>query len=76
MILGAVLLAIEIFAIDTQFYLIFIGVSAAVVGLAGLAGIDLPVWAEWLTFAVLSIVFIVTFRKSLYEKASEWWRTL
>jgi membrane protein implicated in regulation of membrane protease activity len=68
MILGSALLAIELFAIDTQFYLIFIGVSAAIVGLAGLLGIDLPVWAEWLTFAVLSIVFMVTFRKSLYEK--------
>jgi membrane protein implicated in regulation of membrane protease activity len=68
MILGSALLAIELFAIDTQFYLIFIGVSAAIVGLAGLLGIDLPVWAEWLMFAVLSIVFMVTFRKSLYEK--------
>jgi len=68
MILGSVLLAIELFAIDTQFYLIFIGVSAALVGLAGLLGINLPVWAEWLSFAVLSLVFMVTFRKSLYEK--------
>ena len=68
MILGAVLLAIELFAIDTQFYLIFIGVSAALVGLAGLVGINLPMWAEWLTFGVLSLVFMVTFRKSLYEK--------
>jgi membrane protein implicated in regulation of membrane protease activity len=68
MILGAVLLAIELFAIDTQFYLIFIGVSAALVGVLGLAGIDVPVWAEWLIFATLSLVFMVTFRKSLYEK--------
>ena len=67
-ILGSVLLAIELFAIDTQFYLIFIGVSAALVGVAGLVGIDLPVWAEWLTFAVLSLLFMVTFRKSLYQK--------
>ncbi len=67
-ILGAILLAIELFAVDTQFYLIFVGVSAAIVGLAGLVGIDLPVWAQWLTFAILSIVFMVTFRKSLYEK--------
>jgi membrane protein implicated in regulation of membrane protease activity len=68
MILGAVLLAIELFAIDTQFYLIFIGISAALVGVLGLAGIDVPVWAEWLIFAALSLVFMVTFRKSLYEK--------
>lgn len=68
MILGSALLAIELFAIDTQFYLIFIGVSAAIVGLAGLLGIDLPVWAQWLTFAALSLIFMVTFRKTLYEK--------
>ena len=68
MILGAVLLAIELFAIDTQFYLIFVGVSAALVGAVGLVGIDLPIWAQWLSFSVFSVIFMITFRKSLYEK--------
>ncbi len=38
MILGAVLFGAEL-AVDTQFFLIFLGVSAALVGLAELAGI-------------------------------------
>ena len=68
MILGVVFLGVEMFAIDAQFYLVFLGVSAALVGLAGLVGISLPEWAQWIAFSVLSLVFMVTFRKSLYEK--------
>ena len=42
MILGAVLLGAELFAIDAQFYLVFLGVSAAIVGFASLFGLALP----------------------------------
>ena len=62
------MLGAELFAVDAQFYLVFLGVSAAVVGFAGLLGINLPEWMQWLAFAVISIVFFVTFRKTLYEK--------
>ena len=68
MVLGAVLLGAELFAIDAQFYLVFLGVSAALVGLAGLFGIAMPEWAQWVAFAILSLVFFFSFRKSLYEK--------
>jgi len=68
MILGAVILSAELFAIDAQFYLVFLGISAGLVGLADLLGIAMPEWAQWTTFAVLSLVFFFTFRKSLYEK--------
>jgi membrane protein implicated in regulation of membrane protease activity len=68
MILGAVLLGAELFAVDAQFYLVFLGVSAAVVGLASLFGIVMPEWAQWLAFAILALVFFVTFRKALYQK--------
>ncbi|MGI9249108.1 MAG: NfeD family protein [Woeseiaceae bacterium] len=68
MILGAVLLGAELFAIDAQFYLVFLGISAALVGLAGLVGIVMPEWAQWMTFAALSLISFFTFRKSLYEK--------
>lgn len=66
LVAGAVLLAIEMFVIDAQFYLVFIGVSAALVGLLGLAGITLPPWADWLVFAILALVTMVSFRKRLY----------
>lgn len=64
---GAVLLAIEMFVIDAQFYLVFLGVSAALVGLLGLAGITMPDWADWLVFAALSLIAMVSFRRRLYE---------
>ena len=68
MVLGAVVLGAELFAIDAQFYLVFLGVSAALVGLAGLLGISMPEWAQWTAFGVLSLLSFFTFRKSLYDK--------
>jgi len=68
MVLGAVLLGAELFAIDAQFYLVFLGVSAALVGLASLFGIVMPEWMQWTVFALLSLISFFTFRKSLYEK--------
>lgn len=68
LILGAFLFGAELFAIDAQFYLIFLGVSAAIVGLLSSAGIVMPEWGQWLTFAVLSLLSMVAFRKSIYTK--------
>jgi len=68
MILGAVILGAELFAIDAQFYLVFLGISAALVGLAALLGINMPEWGQWMAFAALSLISFFTFRKSLYEK--------
>jgi len=68
MILGVVLLSAELFAVDAQFYLVFLGVSAALVGVAATLGIALPEWGQWLTFASLSLFFFFTFRRTLYTK--------
>jgi membrane protein implicated in regulation of membrane protease activity len=68
MILGIVLLAAELFAIDAQFYLVFLGAGALVVGLSTLIGLDLPVWLQWVTFAIVSLAFMITIRRKLYEK--------
>lgn len=73
MILGAAILGAELFAIDAQFYLVFLGLSAAVVGIAGLVGVSypelvMPEWAQWTAFATLSLMSFFTFRKSLYQK--------
>ena len=67
LVAGVALLAIEMFVIDAQFYLVFLGASAALVGLLGLAGLAMPEWVEWLTFAVLAIFAMVAFRRRLYE---------
>jgi membrane protein implicated in regulation of membrane protease activity len=67
LIAGVALLGIEMFVIDAQFYLVFLGASAALVGLLGLAGVTLPEWGEWLSFAALAIVTMIAFRRRLYE---------
>jgi len=67
-VVGALMLSAELAFVDAQFYLVFLGVSALAVGLVGLAGIDLPVWGQWLLFAVLSLAFFLVFRKRLYQK--------
>lgn len=67
-VLGVVLFGVELFAVDAQFYLIFAGLAAVVVGLAGLVGIELSLQAQWLTFGVLAIVALFTLRKPIYAK--------
>ncbi len=60
--LGAVLLAAEAI-IATDFYLVFFGLAAVVVGGLALAGVHLPAWGQWLLFAVLSIAGVAVFRR-------------
>jgi membrane protein implicated in regulation of membrane protease activity len=67
LILGIGLLGVEMFVIDAQFYLVFIGVAAVFVGLIGLSGVTLPEWAEWLVFAVVSLATMFAFRRRIYQ---------
>jgi len=67
MLVAALALAVEMFVFDAQFYLVFFGISAAIVGLFGLSGLDLPDWSQWLAFSVLAVATMVTFRKRAYE---------
>lgn len=67
LVLGAVLLGAEMFVLDAQFYLVFLGVSAMVVGLFGLVGLAMPEWAEWLAFATFAIVTMLAFRQRIYQ---------
>ena len=62
LILGAFLFGAELFAIDAQFFLIFLGISAALVGVLEVLGLTMPEWAQWLTFAALSLLSMFTFR--------------
>ncbi len=67
-IFGALLLGSELMFIDAAFFLVFIGLAAIITGLAGLLGMSLEYWAQWILFAGLSLVAMVLFRKQLYEK--------
>jgi membrane protein implicated in regulation of membrane protease activity len=61
-VVGAVLLAAELFVVPTDFYLVFLGAAAIAVGLVGMVGIGLPEWGQFALFGVLSVVALVFFR--------------
>ncbi len=67
MILGSVFLGAEI-AVDAEFYLVFVGVSALLVGLLGTTSVALPTWGQWLLFAGISVANLVIFRAQIYQK--------
>jgi len=64
--IGTLMLAAELAIVDLEFYLVFLGVSALVVGSAELAGITTAWWVQWLAFAALSIGSLVFFRQRVY----------
>ena len=63
---GAILLGAELAFVDAQFYLVFVGGAAILVGLA-VALLDFAQWAQWAAFAVLAVVLMVTFRSRVYQ---------
>src|ERR1700675_2757288 len=65
---GAILLGSELAFVDAQFYLVFVGASAFVVGLLQLAGLGMAEWLQWLIFAVLAASSMLTFRRRIYER--------
>lgn len=67
LVLGGVLAAVELLG-DAAFYFVFLGVAAVLVGVLELAGVGLPVWAQWLLFAASSVASMVLFRRKLYER--------
>ena len=67
-VLGAVLLGAELFLIEAQFYLVFLGAAALVVGVADAAGFGGAASSEWLAFAGLAVLSLVGFRGRLYAK--------
>lgn len=64
LILGLVLLAGELLT-PGGFFIVFFGVGALAVGLLGLAGVTMPLWAQGVAFSAISIVALLLFRKPL-----------
>ncbi len=67
-IAGAILLGAELTFVNAQFYLVFVGSAAIVVGLLTAASPALAVWAQWAIFAILAIFSMVTFRSRIYHR--------
>jgi hypothetical protein len=66
-VLGTLLLGAEML-VDAEFYLVFLGVSAIIVGLIGIAPADVPAWGQWLLFSFFAIASLGFFRKQFYSK--------
>jgi membrane protein implicated in regulation of membrane protease activity len=66
-VLGVLLLGAETM-VDAEFYLVFLGVSAVVVGLVDLAWPGSPMWVEWFLFSAVAVASLLFFRGWLYGK--------
>ena len=66
-VVGATLLGSELLLVDAGFYLVFLGVSALIVGLADAGGFGGEPWQEWAGFAAVSLVTMVGFRRRIYS---------
>ena len=67
-VLGVVLLVAEV-TVDAAFWLLFIGLSAVLVGLLGLFGLTGDLVTQWLLFGGLSLVLLYFFRGRLRAAA-------
>ncbi len=65
---GAILLGAELTLVNAQFYLVFLGISAFLVGLLQVGGLVSADWLQWAIFAVLAVGSMFTFRRRVYEK--------
>jgi membrane protein implicated in regulation of membrane protease activity len=68
MIGGAILLGAELGFVNAQFYLVFIGGAALLVGLASVAAPTLPASVQWALFAILAVFSMLSFRNRLYQR--------
>ncbi|MEO8445832.1 MAG: NfeD family protein [Gammaproteobacteria bacterium] len=67
MVVGVLLLGAELFIIEADFFLVFLGAAAVVTGLLSVAVPAIPNWAQWLVFAALALVSMLVFRKRVYH---------
>jgi len=67
MVVGMLLLGTELFILEANFFLVFIGAAAILTGLLGLVVPSLPEWLQWLVFAGIALVAMVFFRKRVYR---------
>jgi hypothetical protein len=66
-VVGVVLLGGEIVA-DAQFYLVFLGAAAVIVGLLGAFGLSGGIAMQWAIFGALSVALLLGFRARVYGK--------
>lgn len=65
---GAIFVGSEISFVDAQFYLLFVGAAALIVGFLDVVGLRLPDWLQWAIFALLAASSMLGFRARIYER--------
>jgi membrane protein implicated in regulation of membrane protease activity len=65
---GVIMLGAELGFVDAQFYLVFLGSAAILVGLATATIPNLSLSAQWAGFAVFGVVSMLAFRKPIYQR--------
>ena len=68
LLIGILLFTTEVMVVDLEFYLIFIGLAAIIVGLLDLGDMPWQPWAEWLSFFGIALVSLYFFRRQVYQK--------
>jgi membrane protein implicated in regulation of membrane protease activity len=66
-VVGVVLLGGELVA-NAQFYLVFLGIAAVLVGFLEVAGLAGGTAMQWAIFGVLSVVLLLGFRGRIYGR--------
>jgi membrane protein implicated in regulation of membrane protease activity len=69
-VVGALLLAAELFVIPADFFLVFLGLSAIAVGALAWLELGIGASAQWALFAALAAAALVAFRRRLSARAA------
>ena len=64
---GAILLGAELTVINAQFYLVFVGTAAIMIGVVTAAMPSSPPWAQWAGFGILAVGSMLAFRNRVYQ---------
>lgn len=65
---GTIMLGAELAFIDAQFYLVFTGAAAIIVGLIASVMPGFVPAAQWAGFALLAVISMFTFRNRVYQR--------
>jgi len=65
---GVILLGAELMFVDAQFYLVFIGGAALLVGALTAAEPDFAPWLQWLLFSLIAVFALLGLRGRIYAK--------
>ena len=64
---GAILFCAELSFVSADFYLVFIGSAAILVGIFTAIAAP-PAWTQWALFAALSVISMLAFRSRVYQR--------